>query len=104
MGTEKKEFLPLGSIVILKKGEQKIMIIGRGSLYNNEGTIGYFEYSGCLYPIGQTDQNTLFFNREDIGKVIFTGYMDSEETEFEKVLTQSIRSTNYPKLHLEFEE
>ena len=102
MGTKKNEFLPLGSIVILKNGGRKIMVIGRGSLYNNEGTIGYFEYSGCLYPLGQTDQQTLFFNSEDIEQVIFTGYMDSEEMEFVKVLDESIRNTPYPKLHLEF--
>ena len=76
----------------------------RGALYNNEGTIGYFEYSGCLYPIGQTDQQTLFFNKEDIEQVIFTGYTDNDETEFVKVLKESILSTNYPKLHLEFED
>ena len=104
MSTEKNGYLPLGSIVILKKGARKIMIVGRGALYNNEGTIGYFEYSGCLYPIGQTDQHTLFFNREDIGQVIFTGYTDDEETEFAEVLRESILSTNYPKLHLEFED
>ena len=100
---EKNSFLPLGSVVILKNGERKIMIVGRGALYNNEGTIGYFEYSGCLYPVGQTDQQTLFFNSEDIGQVIFKGYTDDEESDFVKVLEESIRSTNYPKLHLEFD-
>lgn len=51
-----KKLLPLGSVVKLKNGEQKIMIISRLPLYNNEGTIGYFDYGACLYPNGQVDQ------------------------------------------------
>ncbi len=44
-----KNLLPLGSVVRLNKGELKIMIISRLPLYNNEGTIGYFDYGGmCL--------------------------------------------------------
>ena len=45
-----KNLLPLGSVVRLNKGELKIMIISRLPLYNNEGTIGYFDYAACVYP------------------------------------------------------
>ena len=48
-----KNLLPLGSVVRLNKGELKIMIISRLPLYNNEGTIGYFDYAACVYPTGQ---------------------------------------------------
>ena len=61
-----KNLLPLGSVVRLNKGELKIMIISRLPLYNNEGTIGYFDYAACVYPTGQADQQLHFFNEEDI--------------------------------------
>ena len=54
------KLLPLGSVVKLKNGEQKIMITVRLPMYNNKGTIGYFDYGACLYPNGQVDQKTYF--------------------------------------------
>ena len=39
--------LPIGSVIRLKDGEQKIMIISRAPLYNNEGTIGYLIMQGA---------------------------------------------------------
>lgn len=38
-------YLPIGSVVQLQNGDTKVMIINRISLYNNRGTIGYFDYS-----------------------------------------------------------
>ena len=43
--------LPLGSVIRLKDGEQKNYDYIKSSFYIiNEGTIGYFDYAGCLYP------------------------------------------------------
>ncbi|WP_210469933.1 DUF4176 domain-containing protein [Sporosarcina sp. 6E9] len=39
-------------------------------LYNNGGTIGYFDYGACLYPNGQVDQKTFFFNEADIEDIL----------------------------------
>ena len=77
-----KNLLPLGSVVRLNKGELKIMIISRLPLYNNEGTIGYFDYAACVYPTGQADQQVHFFNEEDIAEVFFEGYRDELEEKF----------------------
>lgn len=95
--------LPIGSIVELKNGSQKIMIINRGALFNNEGIIGYFDYSACLYPFGQTDQTVLFFNEEDIETVVFEGYKDIEEVAFCEQYEKRIKDVPYPQLHLKFE-
>ena len=38
-----KDILSIGSVVQLKNGEVKLMIINRFPLFNKEGTIGYFE-------------------------------------------------------------
>ena len=74
--------LPIGTVVRLKNGTQKIMIINRGALFNNEGIIGYFDYSACLYPYGQTQQNVYFFNEEDIDEIYYRGYIDESEKKY----------------------
>src|SRR5690625_3633255 len=45
-------------------------------LFNNKGTIGYFDYGSCLFPNGQVDQKTYFFNSFDIEKIFFEGYVE----------------------------
>ena len=52
-----KDILPIGSVVQLKNGEVKLMIINRFPLFNKEGTIGYFDYSACIFPIGYVDES-----------------------------------------------
>lgn len=96
-----KKILPIGSIVSLLDSSQKIMIINRAPLYNQMGKIGYFDYSACIYPTGQTDSHVYFFNEEDIDKIYFEGYSDESEIKFRKVYEQTIAKTDYPKLHIE---
>ena len=71
------KFLPVGSVVLLKGATQGVVVIG----YNivEEGSKDVWDYLGCAYPIGvlSSDKN-LLFNREQIEKVLFTGYMDEE--------------------------
>ncbi len=99
-----KKLLPLGSVVRLKNGEQKIMIISRLPLYNNKGNIGYFEYGACLFPNGQVDQQMYFFNETDIDKVYFKGYVDESEEEYQKKYREEIKNIKYTKLTLMHEE
>ncbi|QEH67855.1 DUF4176 domain-containing protein [Cellulosilyticum sp. WCF-2] len=98
-----EQILPIGSIVRLNNGNQKLMIINRAPLYNNEGSIGYFEYSGCLYPNGQTNQNVFFFNEENIAEVLFMGYSDEDEEKFCTMFKEEIDKGNYPRLKLQIE-
>ena len=44
--------LPLGSIVYLADGNQKVVIIGRGMIVNQEGTDVVFDYTGYVFPDG----------------------------------------------------
>jgi hypothetical protein len=47
------------------------MIVGRAQLFNNNGTIGYFDYSALIYPEGVAkEQEFTFFNHEDIKEYI----------------------------------
>lgn len=92
--------LPLGSVVKLKEGTVKLMIISRVPLYNDKGNIGYFDYAGCAYPIGQTGQQTFFFNNEDIEEIFYQGYSDEEEEKYQAIYKKEIEHIKYPKLSI----
>ena len=75
----KKEYLPLGSIVLLKGARKKLMITGYAvSTPDFPDTL--FDYCGCMYPEGTIRSDTIcVFNHSEINKVIFKGYLDDEE-------------------------
>ena len=76
-----KEYLPLGSIVILVDGEKKIMIYGRRQLAVKNQQI--YDYVACLYPEGNiSEEYTYLFNHSDIKEIIFRGYSDADEEKF----------------------
>ncbi len=76
-----KNLLPIGSIVLLKGGEKRIMICGRIQSKDGENTI--YDYSACYYPEGIIDPNSMFFfNRDAIDTVFFIGFQDKEELTF----------------------
>ncbi len=75
--------LSIGSIVYLNEGTSKVMIVNRGPLVTDgEGEQVMYDYTGCLYPEGLDANNVLYFNHENIDKVVFEGYTDEEEERF----------------------
>lgn len=68
------EYLSLGSIVNINEMVKKIMITSRGVVSEVDGQRYFFDYAGCLYPEGLQGENLLFFNHEDIDRVIFNGW------------------------------
>lgn len=77
-----KEFLPLGSIVLLNNGKKKLMITGY-AVTTPDYPDHVFDYCGCLYPEGIIRSDTInVFNHSEIQKVIFKGYMDNEERDY----------------------
>jgi len=77
--------LPLGSIVVLKDGEKKLMIYGRGQITadNREE----FDYVACLWPEGNLNEEfTYLFNHSGIDSVFYQGYSDEEDLDFLDVL------------------
>lgn len=76
-----KEYLPLGTVVILNEGKKKLLIYGRKQ--TDIKTNIEYDYVSCLYPEGNINQDYMFlFNEEDIKEVIFRGYSNSEDEEF----------------------
>ena len=75
---EKVDYLPLGSVVLVRGEKRKFMIVGRGLLVNLKGMRRYFDYGGCLYPEGMIGDSMVYFNHADIETVFAKGYADKE--------------------------
>ena len=98
--------LPIGSVVRLKKGDTKLMIVSRFPLYKDGNDIGYFEYCSCIFPSGVDGKEFIFFNKEDIAEVYFEGYVDVSEEEAQRIFSEQENEIEYPKFRVDktFEE
>lgn len=85
---EKREFLPLGTIVRLNGNTKRLIIVGRGLMVKQPGGIRFFDYAGVPYPEGVHDDKMGYFNHEAISKVIFEGFKDEED----QVIVDSINA------------
>ncbi len=82
-----KKYLPIGSVVLLKDSKKRIMIVGVKQ--KQEGTEKVWDYSACLYPEGILDPDRLFlFDTEQIERLYFLGFQDSEGLVFLNRLAQ----------------
>ena len=80
-----KNYLPIGSIVVLNGGTKRVMIIGR--VQGNGADDKVYDYSACLYPEGYMNSDSLYlFNNEDIARVYYLGMQDSEEFAFRDII------------------
>lgn len=87
MNNEYGKYLPLGTIVLLKGGNKKLMITGFCLVSQKDGKPILYDYSGIPYPEGmmKIDQIGLF-NHEQIEKVFYLGFRDQEQADFMKFL------------------
>lgn len=71
-------YLPIGSVVLLRGGAKKVMVIG----YFGEDETGYqVDYMGVPYPEGILDPSKIIgFNRPEIQEIVFEGYKSAEQT------------------------
>ena len=77
------DLLPIGSVVLLKEAEVKLMIIGR--ILSDEKLEEIYDYCGVVYPIGVTGEaDNYFFNRDAIAQVYHVGYIGDEEISFQQ--------------------
>lgn len=76
-----ENLLPIGSVVLLKEANKRLMIIGR--IQAKEGDKTVYDYSACYYPEGIVDPSSIFFfNHDAIDQLYFIGFQDREEIEF----------------------
>lgn len=97
---ENKDLFPLGSVVYLKEGTTKMVIIGRSMLLSmsgedKQGKPVLFDYSSVMYPMGYTgEEKVFFFNHEDIDKIEFKGFSDSENEQYLKNMRDYQKQNN----------
>lgn len=88
-----KNYLPIGSVVMLKGGNKRVMICGRVQTRVEDNTI--FDYTACLYPEGYIDAQSMYlFNNEDIDMVYYIGMQDVEEFRFRDLMEQELAKLN----------
>lgn len=70
------KYIPLGSIVLLKGGAKKLMVVGRAlQIRNGESTV-FFDYAGVPYPEGLMGDQVAYFNQDNIARLVFSGFSD----------------------------
>ena len=83
-----KQYLPIGSVVLLKNGKKKVMIYGRRQRRVVDVDREY-AYLACLYPEGNIDEDYMYlFDEDSIDQVVFRGYSDAEEDAFVQALNE----------------
>lgn len=76
-----KKYLPIGSVVLLKNSNKRIMIVGVKQKQASSDKV--WDYSACLYPEGILDPEQLYlFDSEQIERLYFIGLQDGEGLAF----------------------
>lgn len=84
------KFLPIGTVVLLRGAEKRLMITGFCSFDEAKKDKAY-DYTGCLYPEGIISSKQMaLFNHNQIEKVFFLGYSVLEEKKFKQNLITGV--------------
>lgn len=76
-----KKYLPIGSVVLLKESNKRIMIVGVKQQQADSDKV--WDYSACLFPEGMLDPEHLYlFDSEQIERLYFIGLQDGESLAF----------------------
>ena len=78
-----KKYLPIGSVVLLKESNKRVMIVGLRQKQIDANKV--WDYSACLFPEGILDPDKLYlFDSEQIERLFFIGLQDEESMAFLK--------------------
>lgn len=86
-----EKYLPIGTVVMLKGGQKRVMISGFCAV-SGDNKLEVYDYSGCMYPEGfLSSTQTCLFNHDQIEKIYHLGLAeDEEEKEFKSKLKKLI--------------
>ena len=91
--------LPVGSVVYLKNGTIKIVVLGNSPLDDGK----YYDYVGGEYPIGLKPDQVYFFNEDNIEEVLFEGYRDETCERYLNAIEHWQGELKIPKANVEEE-
>jgi hypothetical protein len=80
-----KKILPVGSVVYLHEGTTPLVIIAIAQFVKkaeSDEKLTYFDYVGSIYPHGFGEENSFYFNQENIAEVVFTGYESEQHNRY----------------------
>ncbi|MDO5415625.1 MAG: DUF4176 domain-containing protein [Lachnospiraceae bacterium] len=84
--------LPIGSVVKLKNGTKRAMIIGYCRYKAGDQTKVY-DYCGCTYPEGfLSPDKTAVFDHDQIEQIYALGYQNEEQIAFRAKLNQILEN------------
>ena len=89
---EKIDYIPLGSVVYLKGGVKKVLVVARAIQVPNNGKQYFFDYGGVLYPEGITGDQMAYFNHDDVSSVFFRGCDDEENKGMTEALNKFVET------------
>lgn len=91
-----KKLLPIGSVVLLKNGHKKLVVIGvLQAKAGQDGRMVGYDYLGVPYPEGYVGlKSGLLFNHADIQETVFTGYQNAEREMFVEGIRQFLNQTD----------
>lgn len=82
--------LPIGSVVLLKESTRRLLIVGQCVSRDENSRI--FDYTAVLFPDGFSKPDKMYmFDREQIDKVYYVGYMDEKSKDFLPKMEDTIR-------------
>lgn len=98
---ESKQLLPLGSIVLLEEGLQKLIIVGRGAIYRDQVTQEevFADYMGAIYPIGVNPETTIFFQNENkiLIELFFVGFRTRKKNALWKYMENGSKNSQFQR-------
>lgn len=97
----KQQYLPLGSIVIMKGSVKKIVIVARAVNVRVGEREVFFDYAACPYPEGMMGDQLMYFQHKDIMKVVFEGFSDDDDKIMVDNINRALNEMNVYRLSTE---
>jgi len=94
MNEIKERFLPIGTVVLLKDGNKKVMITSY-MIYPTgaDENKNMYDYGGCMFPEGVMDSKTgIGFNHDQIEQVVHYGLEDEEFNELNDTMKEVVET------------
>lgn len=86
-----RNYLPIGSVVLLRSAIKKVMVTGMMPRVSQDGEFRQYDYIGVLYPEGFIDTDSMvLFDHDMVNDVIFKGYDNPERREFMDFVQQNL--------------
>ena len=96
----KEKFLPIGTVVTLKGGTVKLMIVGFCAVSEEHPGV-MFDYSALPYPVGEiVEGGRGLFNHDQIETINHMGYESKEDLEYKEQINMILQmdEEEYKKL------